>query len=73
MAKIYRFRVTLRCHLANGDIDTLRNYRVAVEARTKADARDVIAMVASNMVHDEGSHLLDAPLDYLEVLHVEDD
>lgn len=71
--KVFRFRADLRCFLANGDTDILRRYRVAVEASTKQEACRLIPAIATEMVHDEGSHLLDAPLDRLEVISFEKD
>lgn len=68
---IYRYRVDLRCHLSNGDTDVLRRYRVRVEAYTEREARRMIPDIATEKVHDEGGDLLDAPLDYLEVIHIE--
>lgn len=67
MDRIYRFRVDLCCHLANGDVDVLRDFRVAVRASTKKEATRQLTAVATEMVHDAGGELLDAPLDYLTI------
>jgi len=67
-SKTYRFMTTLRCYLANGEITTLDSYEVAVDAPDLESARSYIQSVATEMVGDAGSRLLDAPLEELEVV-----
>jgi hypothetical protein len=71
--KVYHFRADLKCHLANGDTQIIHAYRVNVEAINKASARDMVSAIATEMVHDEGSALLDAPMDFLEILRLRED
>ena len=67
------FRADIRCHLRNGDTQTLRDYEVAVEAFDRQDAIDGLEAVATNMIDDAGSKLLDCPLDHIEVIRYRDD
>lgn len=62
------FRADLACRLTDGTRDTLRGFKVVVEADNAAIARDHVAMVATELVHDRGGRLLDAPLDRLDVI-----
>jgi hypothetical protein len=66
----FRFVADLRCFLANGKRDVLRNFAIAVEADSPDEARDNVRSVAIEMVHDQGSRLLDAPLDRLEIVRI---
>jgi hypothetical protein len=72
MAQTYRFRTDLRCHLVTGEIEVLRSYRVAVYANTRQEALASIQDIAFEKVGDEGGDLLDAPLERLEVISIED-
>jgi hypothetical protein len=67
----FRFICDLRCYLANGDITTLRNIVVNItEPDTEwalQSAHDAIESIATQIVHDGGSRLLDAPLDHIEL------
>jgi hypothetical protein len=69
----FRFICDLRCYLANGDITTLRNIAVNItEPDTEwawQSACDAIENIATEIVHEGGSRLLDAPLDHLKVIH----
>jgi hypothetical protein len=65
--KTYRFSTDLQCFLADGKVTELRRYDVAVEADSAEQAREHLRSIATEMVHDAGSQLLDAPLDYLDV------
>ena len=71
--KTFQFVVDLQCHLVTGEIDTLFNFKVSVKARAIREARDDLHSVATEMVHDDGGNLLDAPLDFLEVLNIREE
>jgi hypothetical protein len=64
----FHFIVDLRCHLVNGEVQMLRNYRVRVEANSEAEARRHVAYVATEKVHDNGGDATDAPLEDLVVI-----
>ena len=65
---IYRFVVKLKCHLANGETQVIQNFAVNIEAYSREEATEHLLSVATETVHDRGSDLLDAPLDYLEIV-----
>lgn len=69
MDKLFRFSTDLRCFLANGETQILRNKRVSVEAATQGEALELVPSIATEMVHDAGGDWTDAPLDRLEVIH----
>lgn len=73
MTKTYRFYADLACYLANGEMEVVRDFEVPIDAANERDARSYLREIATEMVHDEGSNLLDAPLDYLEVIRVKRD
>ena len=68
MDKTYRFVADVICTMQNGETHRLRDYRVVVDAGTSREAYDRLEEVATEQVHDEGSRLLDCPLDHLVVL-----
>ena len=63
----YRFVVDLKCHLANGETQMIRRLEVPIEAYSQDQASEHLLFIATELVHDRGSNLLDAPLDYLEI------
>lgn len=66
----FRFVADLRRFLANGAQDMLHNFEIAVDAASLSEARNHARTIATEMVHDAGSRLLDAPLDRLEIVRI---
>jgi hypothetical protein len=71
--RTYRFIADLRCHLANGELQIVRGYKVAVYAGSLRQAARMVEATATEMVHDAGGELLDAPLEHLVVIAVKED
>lgn len=67
---IYRFVVKLKCHLANGETQVICRFEVPIEAYSQDEASEHLLSVTTEMIHDRGSDLLDAPLDYLEIISI---
>lgn len=59
--------VDLECHLSDGTTKTLSHFRLPIEADDEFNAIVKANRIAHEIVHDRGSDLLDAPLEYLNI------
>jgi hypothetical protein len=63
----FHFVCDVRCHLANGDTETLRSLAVEIEAYDEDVALSYLDGIVEQTIIDGGSRFLDAPLDRCEI------
>lgn len=66
--RTFTFRADIKCALADGTTETLKSFKVPVEAATEQQAKDHLKSVAVEIIHDKGGDLLSAPMEDCEIV-----